>query len=418
MTKKRVFITGLGIVTSLGLGIDKNWASLINGRSGIKDISDKFKDCPISIAGKIDDDDIEAMMNIFPNESHSEGEMRTLFALWSAREALENSNLSKYDLSKTSVSFATGLGINNLTDVSRWIKDKTFDYERFYKEFEMISKDSIVKNNSHRTPSVIANKFGLGGKNLTISTACASATQAIGIAYRMIQRGDTPIVLAGASESMINPVGLIFFVLLGAASTSKDLTSCRPFDKKRSGLVMGEGAAFLVLESEESALKRKAPIICECSGYGSSIDAYQVTAPEPEGKGAFMSMKKAIQDSQLEITDIDYINAHGTSTKLNDLAETVAIKELFGENAYKIKISSSKATIGHLLSASGAPEAVFTALSVKNNIAPPTINLTNADPKCDLDYTANKSISINIKAALSNSFGFGGQNGTIVLKKA
>lgn len=415
--KNRVFVTGLGIVTSLGLGVEKNWSSLISGHNGVKDISDKYKYCPISIAGKISDDDIDTLTNIFSEEAITEGEMRTLFALWAAQEAIDNAHLNRTDLSKTSLSFATGLAINNLNDISKWLKDKDFDYKSFYNDFEGVSADSIMKNNSHRTPAVIAKKFGLGGKNFTISTACASATQSIGLAYRIIQRGESDLVLAGASESMINPVGLVFFVLLSAASTSKDITSCRPFDKKRSGLVMGEGSAFMVFESEKSAIKRNAPIIAECSGYGSSIDAYQVTAPDPEGKGAYLSMKRAIEDSQLAITDIDYINAHGTSTKLNDIAETIAIKKLFGEHAYKVKISSSKSIIGHLLSASGAPEALFTALAIKNDIVPPTLNLTSADTKCDLDYTPNKAVNITIRSALSNSFGFGGQNGTILFKK-
>ncbi|HIJ60238.1 MAG TPA: beta-ketoacyl-[acyl-carrier-protein] synthase family protein [Nitrospirae bacterium] len=417
LKRRRVFITGLGIVTPLGLGVRHNWDCLINGMSGIKDISGIFNDCPISIAGKVSNDDIEEIKKAFPNESKSEGEIRTLFALWSAQEALKDANLFNTDLSKVSLSFATGLAINNLRDLSRWLKGKDFDYETFYREFVSVSNDSIMKNNSHRPSALIARKFGLEGKNLTTSTACASATQAIGIAYRSIQRGESEIVLTGAAESMINPVGLIFFVLLGASSNSKELTACRPFDKKRSGLVMGEGSAFLVLESEESAIKRGAPIICECAGYGSSIDAYQVTAPDPEGKGAYLSMKRSIEDSNLNITDIDYINAHGTSTKLNDIAETIAIKELFKAHAYKLKISSNKSSIGHLLSASGAPEAIFTSLAVKNDLVPPTLNLNNTDTKCDLDYTPNKAVKHPIKCALSNSFGFGGQNGTISLKK-
>jgi 3-oxoacyl-[acyl-carrier-protein] synthase II len=237
---------------------------------------------------------------------------------------------------------AAGLGINRLEDVQRWIdKDKKFDFERFVKEYNDVHRESLIKNNSNRPSALIAKKFGFNGYNATITTACASATQSIGIAYKAIRRGDVDLIAAGGADSMINPVGLVFFVLLGAAAVSSENPSevCSPFDRKRSGLVMGEGAGIAVLEEESHAVKRGAKIYAEVVGYGSTIDAYRVTAPHPQGIGAEHSMVNALKDANLSADDIDYINAHGTSTKLNDSAETTAIKKVFNENAYKISIS-------------------------------------------------------------------------------
>jgi 3-oxoacyl-[acyl-carrier-protein] synthase II len=237
--------------------------------------------------------------------------------------------------------------------------------------------------------------------------------------YRTVQRGDADIVVTGGADSMINPIGLVFFVLLGAASVSSEdpQSLCRPFDRKRAGLVMGEGAGIVVLEEASHAQKRKARIYAEVAGYGTSMDSYQVTAPHPKGAGAERSMKLALADAGLNNSQVDYINAHGTSTKLNDAAETQAIKNVFREYAGSIPISSSKSMIGHLLAASGGPEFVYTVLSVLNDAIHPTLNLVNADPKCDLDYVPGKMRFKTVTAALSNSFGFGGQNASIIVKK-
>lgn len=415
MNRQRVFVTGLGIVTSLGLGVDKNWTSALKGQSGIKPIDADYPFSPVSVAGKVDESDLLTIKSEFPEEASKESEPRTFFALWAAREALQDAGLINAD--NVGVSFATGLAINRLEDIANFLKAKSFDYDEFYKNYHRVHEQSIMKNNSHRPSALIANRFGLRAKNVTLSSACASATQAIGVGLRAVQCGEAEVMLCGGADSMINPIGLIFFVLLGAAATARDTASCRPFDRRRSGLVMGEGAAFIVLESERSALKRDAKIYCECVGYGSSMDAYQVTAPEPEGMGAYLSMQRALDDGGLEVNEVDYINAHGTSTKLNDLAETKAIKRLFGEHAYRLKINSTKSIIGHLLAASGAPEAVFTVLSTRDGVVHPTLNLSVADRDCDLDYTPNKAYRCNIRSALSNSFGFGGQNATIAFKK-
>jgi 3-oxoacyl-[acyl-carrier-protein] synthase II len=318
------------------------------------------------------------------------------------------------------VVMAAGLGINRLEDIHRWMdRDGKFNYMKFGQEYKNVHRESLIKNNSNRPASLIADRFGLNGYNATITTACASASQAIGTAYRVVSRGDADMIVAGGADSMINPVGLVFFVLLSAASVSTDAPSeiCRPFDRKRSGLVMGEGAGTVIMEEEAHAIKRGARIYAEVVGYGTTMDAYKVTAPDPQGTGAEHSMLNALKDADMGIDQIDYINSHGTSTRLNDTAETLAIKKVFKEHARNISINSSKSLIGHLIAGSGGPEFVFTTLSVNRDEIHPTINLKNRDPKCDLDYVANVKKQKAVRAAISNSFGFGGQNASIVVKK-
>lgn len=421
--KKKVVITGLGLATPLGLDVEDNWQKLLAGTSGISRIKlpDTAKS-PVQAVGEIKESDWTKIQKEFPEEAGQQGEKRTLFALWAARSALGDAGMLSYTGNKDrcGVVFAAGIGINRPEDIQKWIsRDGNFDLLRFGRELKTLHRESIARNNSHRAASLIAKKFELRGTNCTITTACASATQALGTAYRAIQRGDADMIAAGGADSMINPIGLVFFVLLKAASVSSENPEsvCRPFDRKRSGLVMGEGAGVAILEEESHAKKRGARIIAEVAGYGSTMDAYQVTAPDPKGVGAGRSMLSALKDAGMGDSDIDYINAHGTSTRLNDTAETVAIKRVFKENAYNISVSSSKSMIGHLLAASGGPEFIYTALSVQRDKVHPTVNLTNPDPKCDLDYVPNKMRARTVRAAISNSFGFGGQNASIVVKK-
>jgi 3-oxoacyl-(acyl-carrier-protein) synthase len=429
MTKKRrVVITGLGLATSLGLDVEESWNRALKGECGIRKLSlDSAEKSPVKAVGAVIEDDWARIMQEFREEADSEGERRTLFAIWTAKRALEDAGLEKMTAgdfavkgNRAGVILAAGLGINRLEDIQRWVNsEKQFDYYRFNREYREVHKESIIKNNSNRPSGLIAEKFGLKGYNATITTACASATQAIGTAFRSIARGDTDVMVAGGADSMINPVGLIFFPLLGAAAVSSQDPSeiCRPFDRKRSGLVMGEGAGIAVLEEESLAVRRGARIYAEVIGYSSSMDAHKVTAPHPKGEGAVKSMANALKDAGLKSDDIDYINAHGTGTKLNDSAETMAIKKVFKENAYNIAVNSSKSMIGHLIAASGGPEFVFTTLTVNRDKIHPTINLDNTDPRCDLDYVPNKMRLKIVRAAISNSFGFGGQNASIVVKK-
>ncbi|TAN40705.1 MAG: beta-ketoacyl-[acyl-carrier-protein] synthase family protein [Nitrospirae bacterium] len=420
---RKVVVTGLGLATSLGLDLDTCWEKALAGVSGVKRISYPGAErSPVQAVGEVGAEDWQRIRAAFREYAECEGERRTLFALWSAEAALKDSGVLDSDLSRKrfGVSLAAGLGINRLEDIQRWMRgDRTFDYAAFGRDYAGVHAESIMRNNSNRPPAVIADRHALAGYNCTITTACASATQAIGAGFRAIQRGDADLILAGGADSMINPVGLIFFVLLGAAAVAPDdpATLCRPFDRKRSGLVMGEGAGIAVLEEESHALRRGARIYAEVAGYGSSMDAYQVTAPHPRGIGAEASMSRALRDSGMGPGDIDYINAHGTSTKLNDAAETAAIKNIFGEHAKALAISSSKSLVGHLLAASGGPEFVFTVMSTRHDLVHPTINLENPDPKCDLDYVPKHKREKRIRAALSNSFGFGGQNASIIVRK-
>jgi 3-oxoacyl-[acyl-carrier-protein] synthase II len=421
--RRRVVVTGLGLVTPLGIDVETNWHKLLGGISGIRRVSLPGTDCsPIQAVGEVTSEDWETIRNSLGDSGRSEGERRTVFALWAAREAWKDASWGHHHPTpeRCGVALAAGLGINNLDDIHRWTASNgRFDYEQFAAQYQQTSPDSLMRNPSNRPTALIAREFGLEGFNATVTSACASATQALGIACHAIRRGDADVMLAGGADSMINPVGLVFFALLGAAAVSPGNPEqlCRPFDRKRSGLVMGEGAGLVVLEEAAHASRRGARIYAELRGYGSSLDAFRLTAPHPEGVGAIQSMAAALRDAGLKPSEVDYVNAHATGTKLNDYTETLALKAVFGEHARHLAISSSKSMIGHLLAASGGPEFIFTVLSVQHDRVHPTINLIHPDPKCDLDYVANVERAMPVRAALSNSFGFGGQNATVAISK-
>jgi 3-oxoacyl-[acyl-carrier-protein] synthase II len=421
--RKKVVVTGLGLVTPLGIDVEGSWQKALAGVPGIHQLTYPLSEkSPVQAVGEVSSSDWRKITEEFEEEAGTEGERKTLFALWAAKRALEDAGLTDRSgtRSRYGVAFASGLGINRLEDLQKWVTaDREFDVVKFGKEHSQVHRESIIRNNSNRTAALIASEFGFSGTNCTITSACASGTQATGVGYRTVQQGEADVMMVGGADSMINPIGLVFFVLLSAASISLDPpeTLCRPFDRKRSGLVMGEGAGVAILEEESHALRRGAKIYGEVAGYGASLDAHQVTAPHPQGRGAEQSMRAALKDAGLSSDDIDYINAHGTGTKLNDAIETIAIKRVFGNHASKIAVSSTKSLIGHLLAASGVPEFVFTVLTVARDEIHPTLNLTHPDPKCDLDYVPNVKRPKTVRAALSNSFGFGGQNGSIIVKK-
>ncbi|MGA2402684.1 MAG: beta-ketoacyl-[acyl-carrier-protein] synthase family protein [Syntrophobacteraceae bacterium] len=423
MGNRKVVVTGLGLATALGLEVGENWRKALSGVSGVSKVRLPCAGkSPVQAAGQVSAEDWDRICREFPSEAESEGERRTLFALWAAKQALSDAGLAQKgpDRSRFGVALGSGLGINRLEDIHNWLsQERKFDSARFAAELDRVNRESIIRNNASGPAAVISGRFGLNGMNATVTTACASATQALGAAYRAIKRGEADLMLAGGADSMINPVGLVFFALLGSAAVSKlePESLCRPFDRKRSGLVMGEGAGIAALEDESHALDRGARIYAEVAGYASTMDAWRLTAPHPEGQGAEGCMSRALADSGMGPEEIDYINAHGTSTKLNDLAETIAIKKVFGGCAGQLAISSSKSLTGHLLAGSGGPEFVFTVLSVARDQIHPTINLSNPDPGCDLDYVPNAGRQKVVRAALSNSFGFGGQNATIVVRK-
>jgi 3-oxoacyl-[acyl-carrier-protein] synthase II len=422
MAERKVVVTGLGMVTALGLEVEQNWAKALAGISGVTPISFEWAEkSQVRAAAQISENDFASLRLEFAREAQVEGDRRTLFGLWAAKKALHDAGLenSGEDPFRFGVALGAGLGVNRLEDIAGWLTGKQFDAVRFAAQFGLVEPDSIMRNNSSAAAALIGQKFGLKGFNTTVTSACASATLALGAAYRAVKRGEADVVLAGGGDSMINPVGLVFFVLLGSAAVSKIEPErlSRPFDRKRSGLVMGEGAGMAVLEEESHALSRGARIYGEVAGFASTMDAWRLTAPHPEGEGAAKCMSQALGDAGMSPEGIDYINGHGTSTKLNDLAETLAVKKVFGQCGSFPLVSSSKSLIGHLLAGSGGPEFAFTVLSVAQDRIHPTINLESPDPKCDLDYVPNVAREKLVRAALSNSFGFGGQNATIVVRK-
>jgi 3-oxoacyl-[acyl-carrier-protein] synthase II len=420
---RRVVVTGLGLATSLGLEVQENWKKLLEGVSGIGELTlPDSKESAIRAVAQLSEADWQRIQHEFQDHSQAEGCRANSLALWAAQAALQDATLHGVPEIRghADVITAAGIGHIRLEDLHQRLNAADeFDFAGLADGNDKLAKASLARYHTYRLGTLLASRLGLNGTHLTVTSACASATQAIGLAYRKIKRGEAELVLCGGSDSMIDPVGLVFLLLLTVASTSREdpRTVCRPFDNKRSGLVLGEGAGFVILEELSHALARNTPIQAEVVGYASSMDAYQVTAPDPAGRGAERCMRKAIQDANLKVGEIDYINAHGTATKLNDVAETLAIKAVFGDCAQHVAISASKSMVGHLMAAAGGPEFIYTVLSVKNDVIHPTINLDHPDPRCDLDYVPKVKRTKVVRAALSNSFGFGGQNATLVVKK-
>ncbi len=419
-----VCITGMGMVTSLGADLETSWNRALAGESGVRPISSfEAKTLPIAGAGEVSSHELEALRARLPEEFSGEEERRILFALDAAQSALADAGLAPGDAEpqRSGVVMGTGLSTYRLEDIAAWSSHEDgFDTVQFARDIDRAHPEGYFRNPPERATSLISKWSHFFGPSATLTSACAAAAQAIGMGMRMIRRGEADVVLCGGADSMIHPVGMAIFLLLGAASTASAQPEalCRPFDRRRTGLVVGEGAGVLVLESAEHAARRGARTYAYLSGYGSSMDAYQVTAPDPSGRGAARSMKEALRDAGLAPSAIAYVNAHGTGTRLNDPAETKAIKEVFGETAKELAVSSSKSLIGHLIGACGAPELIFTALSVSRDVVHPTRNLENPDPKCDLNYVPGGACRMAVPAAISNSFGFGGQNATLVVRKA
>ena len=410
---RRVVVTGLGAVTPIGTGVDKYWNNLISGVSGI-DIIKRFdpieEGLPVHIAGEVKDFNPE---NYFDKKDAQKVSDFIKFAVAAAEEAIRDSGILESRFDPYRVGVIVGTGIGGLRDIEEQQK------VLMEKGPRRVSPFFIPYGISNMASGLIAIRFGFKGPNYCVVSACATGNHAIGDAMRLIQRGDIDVAIAGGCESAITPLGIAGFAVMKALSTRnhEPQKASRPFDRDRDGFVMGEGAGMLVLEEYEHAKARGAKIYAELVGYGATDDAYHITAPCADGEGAYMCMKLALEDAGVSPEQIDYINAHGTSTPLNDKSETLAIKRLFGEHAYKLKISSNKSMIGHLLGAAGAVEAVATVKTIQTGIIPPTINLENPDPECDLDYVPNKAIEFPVRYALSNSFGFGGTNACLLFKK-
>ncbi|VEF48700.1 3-oxoacyl-(acyl-carrier-protein) synthase 2 [Bacillus freudenreichii] len=408
--KKRVVVTGLGTVSPVGNDVETSWNNILAGKSGIGPLTRLDPDnYSAKVAAEVKDFDIE---NYIERKDARKMDRFTHYALVSAQMAVKDAGLDIND--------------SNAERIGVWIGSGIGGMETLENQFEIFQKRGYRRVSPFFVPMMIPDMatgqvsiyLGAKGVNSCTVTACATGTNSIGDAFKVIQRGDADAMIAGGAEAPITQMAVAGFCANTALSTNPDPnTASRPFDLNRDGFVIGEGAGVIVLEELEHALNRGAKIYAEIVGYGSTGDAYHITAPAPGGEGGVRAMKIALEDAGLAPEDIDYINAHGTSTPYNDKYETIAIKEVFGDHAYNLAISSTKSMTGHLLGAAGGVEAIFSVLAIQDGILPPTINYETPDPECDLDYVANESRKKEINAVISNSLGFGGHNATIAFKK-
>lgn len=409
--KKRVVITGLGAVTPIGIGKDEFWQALLAGKSGIGKIT-RFdaSEYTTQIAGEVKDFDPTKYID---KKEAKRMDPFTQFAVAASKMAFEDSGIDLESEDRTRIGTMIGTGIGGMDTLNEQY------HNLFDKGPNRISPFFIPMMIGNMAAGQTSITFGLQGPCSCVMTACATGTNAIGDAFKIIQRGDADVMVAGGTEAAISPIAVAGFCSMKALSTRNDEPekASRPFDKDRNGFVMGEGAGVVILESLEHAIARGAHIYAEIVGYGSNADAYHITAPAPEGAQAAKCMAMALKDGGIEAEAVDYINAHGTSTPLNDKNETLAIKSLFGEHAYKLAVSSIKSMTGHLLGAAGGIECIATVLTLENDMIPPTINCDEPDEEMDLDYVPHTSRKQVVNVALSNSLGFGGHNATILLKK-
>lgn len=407
----RAVITGVGAVTPVGIGTGNVWENIKNGVSGIGRIT-KFdpKDFPCQVAAEVKDFDATRFID---KKEAKRMDLFVRYAVSAARIAVEDAGLDTEAEDGNRMGVMVGSGIGGIDTLC----------EQHIKLLEKgpgrVSPFMIPMMISNMAVGQIAITFGCKGVNLTTVSACASGTDAIGQAILAIRRGDADVILTGGAEATINQLALAGFSSMKALSTRNDMVekACSPFDKKRDGFVMGEGSGIMVMESLDHAKARGARIIAEATGYGSTNDAYHITAPAPDGEGGARCMEAALKDAKIAPEQVGYINAHGTSTPYNDKYETAAVKTVFGDHAYKMGISSTKSMTGHMLGAAGGIEAIITAWAVRDGFMPPTINLEDPDPECDLDYVPNVGRKADIEYAVSNSLGFGGHNASIVIKK-
>ena len=408
---RRVVITGIGIVSPIGIGVEENWKALREGRSGVGPITHfDASSLPSRIAGEVKDFSPEKWL---PPKEAKKMPLFLQYAAVASMEAFQMAGLEVSEELGEKMGVSIGSGIGGIGDIEKYT---LILHEKGWKK---VSPYFIPYAIINMASGYVAIKFKAYGPNLSVVTACATGTHAIGEAFKMIQRGAAEVMIAGGTESPITPLGIAGFSAMRALSTRNDAPekASRPFDKERDGFVVAEGAGIVILESLEHAKSRGAKIIAEIVGYGMSSDAFHITAPDESGHGAAKAMRAALKDAGLSPQDINYINAHGTSTRLNDVTETKAIKTVFGEHAYKIPVSSTKSMTGHMLGAAGAAEAIYSILAVSRDYVPPTINYEIPDPECDLDYVPNRGREMSVNYAMSNSFGFGGTNATLVVKK-
>jgi 3-oxoacyl-[acyl-carrier-protein] synthase II len=412
MSERRVVITGIGVVSPVGSDLPTFWGNLTEGRSGIS-IFEAFDstgyDC--LIAGEVKNFDAPSWFKT-PKDARRADRFAQM-AMAGAKLALADSGIDPEQTDRDRFGVIIGSGIGGLYSM------ETESRKMVERGPSKISPFTIAMMISNMASGLVSMEYGLTGPNMSIVTACATANNSIGEAWRIIKFGDADAFIAGGAEATITPLGVAGFASMRALSTRNDAPekASRPFDKDRDGFVMGEGAGIVILEELEHAKKRGATIYCELVGYGATADAYHMTAPRPEGEGASRCMQMAMKHAKITPSEVDYINAHGTSTPLGDICETKAIKDAFGAHAYKVPVSSTKSMTGHLLGAAGGIELAACALAIKHGVIPPTINLDNPDPECDLDYVPNTAREAKVKIALSNSFGFGGHNSSVVIRE-
>jgi len=409
---RRVVITGMGVISPVGVGLNRYWDNLKSGYSGIVPVT-KFdtSDCPVKIGGEVPSD-------FNPEDFLDKKEIKRLdnfsiYALIAAEEAIRHAGLEEGIPDMDRFGVVVGSGVGGLLTMEEQNK------RLLNRGFRGVSPLFIPMYILDIAAGHISMKWGLKGPNYAVVSACATGSTAIGDALRHIQYGDADIFIAGGTEACITPIAYAGFANMKALSRRNDEPekASRPFDSDRDGFVMGEGAGLLVLEELEHAHNRGAKIHAELIGYGATADAYHITAPAPGGEGAMRAMKRAVKDGGVEPEDVDYINAHGTSTPFNDKNESLAIKTLFGEHAYKLNVSSTKSMTGHLLGAAGGIEAIAAIMAIKKNVIPPTINYDTPDPECDLNYTPNSAVDKSVSIAMSNTFGFGGHNAVLLFKE-
>lgn len=410
--KKRVVITGIGVISPIGTGRDVFWKALLEGKNGIERIT-RFDPTELSaqIAGEVKDFEPEKYID---KKEAKRIDRYSQFAMAATKMAFEDSGMDLEAENRERIGTFIGSGIGGIETMHE-------QYEKYFaKGASRISPFFIPRMIGNMAAGHVSIMFGLKGPSCSIVTACATGTNCIGDAYRAIQYGDADVMVAGGTEAAISPAPVAGFAVMKALCTDHNddpAHASRPFDKSRSGFIMGEGAGVVIIEELEHALKRGAHIYAEIGGYGVTSDAYHITAPNPDAVMAARCLELAIEDADMKPEDIDYINAHGTSTHLNDEMETRAIKKVFGEHAKNLSVSSIKSMTGHLLGAAGAVECIATALAVENDVVPPTINYETPDEGMDLDYVPNKCKERTVRAALSDNFGFGGHNACLLLKK-
>jgi len=427
MDKPRVVVTGVGVITPIGIGVENYWKAALAGASGSRLIT-HFDPAglPSRMAAVVREEEelqrVRSRLGVDAEESRV-----AFFALAAASMAAEGCAWGSYYRSdRLGIFVGTSGGrvdLQRMAEIayrSRAENGREISVPSYIKEYcKNLNGNFVLRLFPQYVTALVAGRFGITGSSSTIQTACTSSAQAVGEALRAIQRGSVDAALSGGSECIVSPIELQLFCLLGALSrrNGEPERASRPFDAERDGFVLGEGAGVLVLERLDHALERKAPILAELAGYGTSCDAYRVTDEAPDGRGAILAMRRALEDACLPPEEIDYVNAHGTSTPMNDRVETLAIKAVFGTHAHKLAVSSTKSMIGHTISAAGAIELTTCVLALRDQMIPPTINYEYPDPECDLDYVPNHARTGKLEAVLSNSFGFGGHNDCLVVKR-